>query len=96
LGDTQLELAGVQAALTGIYERVCQATGQTPSRIMLMRSERARATSSPAKGVVTADTTTDVLLGKLKVSRGVRRGLEHVGDAGTVKSNVETIKDQMR
>jgi len=62
-----------------------------------MRSERARATASPAKGAATAaETTTDVLLGKLKVSKGIRRGLERVGDAGTVKSNVETIKDQMR
>jgi len=96
LGDTQLELSGVQAALTGVYERVCRANGQTPSRIMLMRSERARTAVTPSKGVGVTDTTTDVLLGKLKLSKGVRRGLERVGDAGTVKSNVETIKDQMR
>jgi len=95
-GDTQLELSCVQAALTRVYKRICRANGQTLSRIMLMRSERAHSAVTPSKGVGMTDTTTDILLGKLKLSKGVRRGLERVGDAGSVKSNVETIKDQMR
>lgn len=99
LGDTQLEVTGVQNELSKIYEHVCKTNHQTPSRIMLMRSSSTdKSSSSPSKKDVGGASTTEILLGKLKTpsSKSQLRGLEKIGDAGTIKSNIETVKDQIK
>ena len=68
---------------------------------MLMRSSSVtdggkEGESKPSGTGTAVGSTADTLIGKLKGSRGMLRGLERVGDAGTVKSSVETVKDQIR
>ena len=48
LGDTQLEMTAVQTELTKVYELVCKQNHQTPSKIMLMRTEKAKTSGTSA------------------------------------------------
>ncbi len=92
IGDTQLEMKAVQNELTKLYEHGCNASGQTPSRIMLMRGGE-----TGNSGNNEESSTTEQLIGKLRLSKGsLLKGLGRVGDAGMVKSNVETVKDQIK
>ena len=97
LGDSHLELTGVQTELTKIYEFVCKSNRQTPSRIMLMRSNSVNKESgAAANGSDDASNATEVLLEKLKMKSQLLKGMNKCGDAGTVKGSILTIKDQIK
>ncbi len=93
LGDTQLELTAAQGDLSSLYQQVCKASRQTPSRVMLMRGEQQQQDGRKTE----AASGVDQMLGKLRTSRGLMlKGLERVGDPGSIRGGVETLKDQIR
>ena len=99
LGDTQSEMNLVQSELSKIYEHVCKTNHQTPSRLMLMRTggkgEGGKDRPSPKR----TQSSSELLLGKLRSSSS-RNQFKDVdlssADPGTVKSNIESVKDQIK
>eukprot|EP00095_Tigriopus_kingsejongensis_P002044 maker-scaffold556_size137522-snap-gene-0.39 protein:Tk02044 transcript:maker-scaffold556_size137522-snap-gene-0.39-mRNA-1 annotation:"low quality protein: protein bicaudal d-like" len=96
LSDTQSEMIGVQNEMSRLYENVCKAAHQTPSRLMLrhvQNSEEAAAAKSPKR----AASSMEIMVGKLKTTNYLQKDLDgQISDPGAVKSNIETVKDQIK
>ncbi len=93
LRDSAQEVAAVQAELSGLYQHVCKAGSHTPSKVMLMRG--AAADEDKKKEEKGAKEEEEGVIGKLRSSRGLLKGLDRV-DPGTVKGGLETVRDQVK
>ncbi|XP_059093264.1 protein bicaudal D-like [Tigriopus californicus] len=93
LSDTQSEMIGVQNELSKLYENVCKASQQTPSRLMLRHTQPNDEVKSPKR----AASSMEVMVTKLKTTNYLAKDLNgQISDPGAVKSNIETVKDQIK
>jgi protein bicaudal D len=93
LGDTHTDVSAVQSELAHIYEQVCKANHQTPSKLAMMQGEGAAKTPSPKRHL----STTEVMVTKLRGrNHHVAEDLGKICHPGLVKSGVESVKDQIK
>ena len=93
LGQTQNELYNVTEELAKIYHHICTANNITPSSIMLehskhpeVKKDKSSEGYSPSK--------MELLGSKLKTVQNLKTA--QFGDAATVATNIETVKDQLK
>lgn len=98
LGVTQNDLGNVSEELAKIYHHICTSQNITPSRVMLQHSK------GPADVSSTSDKSSDFSPSKVEMLRTKLRTLQftspnestNFGDAETVRTMLETIKDQLK
>jgi len=95
LGQAQNELSHVTEELAKIYHHICTANNITPSRVMLEHSK-----GSDGKGASSEKTAENYSPSKMEILRSklktVQQSSSQFGDAAVVKTNLATIKDQLK
>jgi len=97
LGLAQNELSNVTEELAKIYHHICTANNITPSRVMLEHSKvtEGKNTSSEKTSESYSPSKMEILRSKLKSVQQTRDSSQ-LGDSAIVKSNLATIKDQLK
>lgn len=97
LGQTQNELSNVTEELAKIYHHICTANNVTPSRVMLEHSKHpdSNKPNSDKTPESYSPSKMEVLRSKLKTVQNIKSSSQF-GDAAIVKTNIETVKDQLK